>query len=174
MIFSCILCFRDKSNSLSVVCHLFSTKLSTEMSGGVLIKTKWSDGFNLEWSDQQNSAIVDRSTVTSLYNSLLANNEIFVVPKHLSSAHVDGCQLSCLALPDFVSDSPSVDELGHHVDTLLKSQLLVARSVCSNTPFAALLQQRLIVLQRIFYAISAWSVSLCFIIPVGTAHLVIL
>lgn len=59
-------------------------------------------------------------------------------------------------LPDFdTADSPSTSELEQHVSELLSAQLLLARSICSESPFASILRQRLTVLQRMFHAIAA-------------------
>lgn len=56
-------------------------------------------------------------------------------------------------LPDFESEEVSTDEQQHYLNALLSSQLQLARAVCSDSPFASVLQKRFIVLQRIFYAI---------------------
>ncbi len=59
------------------------------------------------------------------------------------------------ALPDFESETVSAEEQQHYLNSLLSSQLQLARAVCSDSPFASVLQKRFIVLQRIFYAICA-------------------
>ena len=56
-------------------------------------------------------------------------------------------------LPDFESEEVSTEEQQHYLNALLSSQLQLARAVCSDSPFASVLQKRFIVLQRIFYAI---------------------
>lgn len=59
-------------------------------------------------------------------------------------------------LPDFdTADSPSTAELEQHVSELLSAQLLLARSICSESPFASILRQRLTILQRMFHAIAS-------------------
>ena len=58
------------------------------------------------------------------------------------------------SLPDFDHEQLSTTEQEHYLDSLLASQLSLARSVCSDSPFSALLHKRLTVLQRIYYAIS--------------------
>ena len=57
-------------------------------------------------------------------------------------------------LSDFESDPPSMEEQGHYLNGLLTSQLGLARTICSNSSFAVVLQKRLTVLQRIFYAVA--------------------
>ena len=56
-------------------------------------------------------------------------------------------------LPDFESEAVSSEEQQHYLNALLSSQLQLARAVCSDSPFASVLQKRFIVLQRVFYAI---------------------
>ncbi len=58
-------------------------------------------------------------------------------------------------LPDFESEPVSVEEQQHYLSTLLSSQLQLARAVCADSPFAAVLHKRFVVLQRIFYAVCA-------------------
>jgi E3 ubiquitin-protein ligase HERC1 len=129
------------------------------MAGGFLIKTKWSDGFNLAWADEKNGSIADRTVVTALYERLLSNQEVVSVPSRLVAGHLNGGRLASPPLPDYSVESPSVDEQDHYLDALLREQLLLARSVCFDTPFALLLQRRLTILQRIFYAVTTRYVS---------------
>ena len=59
-------------------------------------------------------------------------------------------------LPDFEPPcGVSHEEQEHYLLGLLTSQLSLARAICSDSPFAAVLQKRLIVLQRIFFAIAS-------------------
>jgi len=124
------------------------------MAGGLLFKTKWSDSLNLTWANEKNSYLADRAAVDVLYGRLLSNQEVVIVPSRLSVASLNGGRLSSLPLPDYVVENPSVEEQEHYLDALLREQLLLARSVCFDTPFATLLQRRLIVFQRIFHAIT--------------------
>lgn len=48
----------------------------------------------------------------------------------------------------------SSEEQEHYLNALLKSQLALARMVCADSPFAAILQKRLVILQRIFFAVA--------------------
>jgi len=120
------------------------------MAMGVSVKTKWSDSLNLAWIDEKNRTIASRDNVVNLYSRLLSAREVVVVPS--SCAHLISRQL--VPLPDYSVEPPSIDELEHQRNALLKGQLALARPVCSDSPFSAVLQQRLIILQRIFYAIS--------------------
>ena len=121
------------------------------------MKTKWSDSLNLAWIDEKNHAIASRDSVVNLYSRLLSAREIIVVPSSL--AHLVSRQL--VPLPDYSVEPPSIDELEHQCNSLLKGQLALARPVCFDSPFSAILQQRLIILQRIFYAVSIRYESCC-------------
>jgi len=121
------------------------------------VKTKWSDSLNLAWIDEKNHAIASRDSVVNLYSRLLSAREIIVVPSSL--AHLVSRQL--VPLPDYSVEPPSIDELEHQCNSLLKGQLALARPVCFDSPFSAILQQRLIILQRIFYAVSIRYESCC-------------
>lgn len=124
------------------------------MAGGLIIKTKWADSLNQSWADECSTFITERSAVDTLYDQLRRGQEIVTVPSRLLSSHLGGNRLMSPSLPDYVADLPSVDELGHHLDAVLQAQLTLARSVCFDTPFAALLQRRLTVFQRICYAVT--------------------
>jgi len=128
------------------------------MALGLPVKTKWSDSLNLAWIEEKNHAITSRDNVASLYRRLLSAREVVVVPSSL--AHLMSRQL--VPLPDYSVEPPTIDELEHQRNALLKGQLALARPVCSDSPFSAILQQRLIILQRIFYAISTRYQSLLF------------
>lgn len=117
---------------------------------GLPVKTKWSDSLNLAWIEEKNRAIASRDSVINLYSRLLSAREIAVVPSSL--AHLVSRQL--VPLPDYSVDPPSVEELEHQCDALLRGQLALARPVCFDSPFSAILQQRITILQRIFYAVS--------------------
>lgn len=107
---------------------------------------EWVEHTNGSWSSKDCNQLVHRDSVQSLYNNLLYNNEIRVV--NLSISTYNDMQM----LPDFQFDSRPVD-LENYATTLLLSQLELARSVCSQTPFALYLKKRLIVMKRIFYAL---------------------
>lgn len=67
------------------------------------------------------------------------------------------------SLPDFQQESVSSEEEDLYLDSLLSSQLKLAQAICADTPFARVLQRRLVVLQRIFYAISSkYHDKVCF------------
>ncbi|XP_061671695.1 probable E3 ubiquitin-protein ligase HERC1 isoform X2 [Syngnathoides biaculeatus] len=111
------------------------------------VKLKWLEHLNSSWITEDSESIATREGVSILYAKLLANKEVVVLPQ----------QVLCLKgpqLPDFERESLSSDEQEHYLDALLDSQLALAKMVCSDSPFAAALRKRVLVLQRIFYALS--------------------
>ena len=58
------------------------------------------------------------------------------------------------ALPDYDHDTLSTEEQEDFLTSLLNSQLALANAVCSESHFSAVLQKRLVVLQRVFHAIT--------------------
>ncbi|KAM9317693.1 putative E3 ubiquitin-protein ligase HERC1 [Pholidichthys leucotaenia] len=111
------------------------------------VKFKWLEHLNSSWITEDSESIATREGVSVLYSKLLANKEVVLLPQ----------QVLCLKgpqLPDFERESLSSDEQEHYLDALLSSQLALAKMVCSDSPFAAALRKRVLVLQRIFYALS--------------------
>ncbi|XP_037104179.1 probable E3 ubiquitin-protein ligase HERC1 isoform X3 [Syngnathus acus] len=111
------------------------------------VKLKWLEHLNSSWITEDSESIATREGVSVLYSKLLANKEVVLLPQ----------QVLCLKgpqLPDFERESLSSDEQEHYLDALLGSQLALAKMVCSDSPFAAALRKRVLVLQRIFYALS--------------------
>ncbi|XP_047196036.1 probable E3 ubiquitin-protein ligase HERC1 [Hippoglossus stenolepis] len=111
------------------------------------VKLKWLEHLNSSWITEDSESIATREGVSVLYSKLLANKEVVLLPQ----------QVLCLKgpqLPDFERESLSSDEQEHYLDALLSSQLALAKMVCSDSPFAAALRKRVLVLQRIFYALS--------------------
>ncbi|XP_067298543.1 probable E3 ubiquitin-protein ligase HERC1 isoform X4 [Pseudorasbora parva] len=111
------------------------------------VKLKWLEHLNSSWIAEDSESISTREGVTLLYGKLLANKEVVLLPQ----------QVLCLKgpqLPDFERECLSSDEQEHYLDALLASQLALAKTVCSDSPFATALRKRLLVLQRVFYALS--------------------
>ncbi|ERE75743.1 putative E3 ubiquitin-protein ligase HERC1-like protein [Cricetulus griseus] len=111
------------------------------------VKLKWLEHLNSSWITEDSESIATREGVTVLYSKLVSNKEVVPLPQ----------QVLCLKgpqLPDFERESLSSDEQDHYLDALLSSQLALAKMVCSDSPFAGALRKRLLVLQRVFYALS--------------------
>lgn len=112
------------------------------------VKLKWLEHLNSSWISEDSESISTREGVALLYSKLLINKEVVLLPQ----------QVLCLKgpqLPDFERECLSRDEQEHYLDALLASQLALAKTVCSDSPFASALRKRLLVLQRIFYALSS-------------------
>ncbi|XP_069758992.1 probable E3 ubiquitin-protein ligase HERC1 isoform X8 [Narcine bancroftii] len=111
------------------------------------VKLKWLEHLNSSWITEDSESIATREGVSILYDKLISSKEVVPLPQ----------QVLCLKgpqLPDFERESLSNDEQEHYLDALLSSQLALAKMVCSDSPFAAALWKRLLVLQRVFYALS--------------------
>ncbi|MBZ3889111.1 putative E3 ubiquitin-protein ligase HERC1 [Sciurus carolinensis] len=111
------------------------------------VKLKWLEHLNSSWITEDSESIATREGVAILYSKLVSNKEVVPLPQ----------QVLCLKgpqLPDFERESLSSDEQDHYLDALLSSQLALAKMVCSDSPFAGALRKRLLVLQRVFYALS--------------------
>ncbi|XP_066448386.1 probable E3 ubiquitin-protein ligase HERC1 isoform X1 [Eleutherodactylus coqui] len=111
------------------------------------VKLKWLEHLNSSWITEDSESIATREGVSVLYAKLVSNKEVVPLPQ----------QVLCLKgpqLPDFERESLSCDEQDHYLDALLSSQLALAKVVCSDSPFAGALRKRLLVLQRVFYALS--------------------
>ncbi|KAM3626014.1 uncharacterized protein V6R79_021387 [Siganus canaliculatus] len=111
------------------------------------VKLKWLEHLNGSWITEDSESIATREGVSVLYSKMLTNKEAVLLPQQVLS--LKGPQL-----PDFERESLSSDEQEHYLDALLSSQLALAKMVCSDSPFAAALRKRVLVLQRIFYALS--------------------
>ncbi|XP_071965475.1 probable E3 ubiquitin-protein ligase HERC1 isoform X2 [Antedon mediterranea] len=118
------------------------------MAGTMPVKLKWLEHLNSSWIMEDWREITCRDGVQKLYERLETNKEISSLPRqgvHLQGPH----------LPDFERETPSLEEQEHYLKALLNNQQSLARNVCSDSPFASGLQKRLVILQRVFYAISS-------------------
>ncbi|XP_067667414.1 probable E3 ubiquitin-protein ligase HERC1 [Haliotis asinina] len=118
------------------------------MSATQQIKVKWIEHFNSSWVSEDCESITTEEGLRELYTRLESNKE--VQPVSQQAIHLRGP-----TLPDFERDAFSLDEQEHLLNTLRSSQLFLAEVVCSNTPFAQKLQQRLVILQRVYHAVSS-------------------
>ncbi|XP_033110692.1 probable E3 ubiquitin-protein ligase HERC1 [Anneissia japonica] len=119
-----------------------------KMTGTMPVKLKWLEHLNSSWIMEDWREVTCREGVQKLYERLKTNKEISNLPRQ--GIHLQGPQL-----PDFERETPSLEEQDHYLKALLNNQLSLARNVCSASPFASGLQKRLVILQRIFYAISS-------------------
>uniref|UniRef100_T1JES7 HECT-type E3 ubiquitin transferase n=1 Tax=Strigamia maritima TaxID=126957 RepID=T1JES7_STRMM len=112
------------------------------------LKFKWLEHLNGMWVHEDCRTVVNRQDTRNLFERLVAFKEVTVMPQQV--LHLRGP-----ALPDYEHDNISHEEQEHYLDALLTNQLTLARTVCSDSPFALLLRQKLMILQRIFHAVSS-------------------
>ncbi|GFO36542.1 HECT and rld domain-containing e3 ubiquitin protein ligase family member 1, partial [Plakobranchus ocellatus] len=112
-------------------------------------KFKWIEHFNSIWVEEDCESLTLKDDLEGLYQRLIVNKEIVCIPPQ-------AIFLKGPTLPDFssASENASLDEQEHLLDSLLANQLFLAEVVSSNTPFAQLLMKRVLVLQRMYYALS--------------------
>ncbi|XP_033633807.1 probable E3 ubiquitin-protein ligase HERC1 isoform X2 [Asterias rubens] len=118
------------------------------MSSNMSMKLKWMEHLNASWVTEDWGLVASREGTLELYDRLVTNKEVISAPR--PSLHLQGPQL-----PDYEREPPSPEEQEHFLEALLSNQLNLARTVCSESPFASALQKRLAVLRRIFHAISS-------------------
>jgi len=112
------------------------------------LKLNCLDHFDSAWANEDFEAILTRKGVISLYEKLLSNKEAVALIQ-------SPLQLRGPLLPDFERGIASQNEQDQFLNDLLSSQLMLARTVSSDSPFYSTLRRRLAILQRIFCAISA-------------------
>nr|KAG5688183.1 hypothetical protein BaRGS_021374 [Batillaria attramentaria] len=114
---------------------------------GCKYKLKWFDHLNSSWVTEDCESITYEDDLNALYERLLDNKEVILFPPQ-------AINISGPSLPAFDTESFTVDEQDHLLDSLLASQLFLASVVYSNTPFSLKLRKRQLVLQRIYHAVS--------------------
>ena len=122
------------------------------MTSNLPVRLKWMEHMNASWVAEDWGKVASREGVMELYNRLIANKEVVGAPRH--SLHLQGPQL-----PDFERETPSTEEQEHFLELLLGTQLGLARSICTDSPFSCTLKKRLLVLRRIFHSVSNKEVS---------------
>ncbi|KAH9513369.1 putative E3 ubiquitin-protein ligase herc1 [Bulinus truncatus] len=112
-------------------------------------KFKWIEHFNSIWVEEDCEGLTLKDDLESLYQRLVANKEIVCIPPQ-------AIFLKGPTLPDFNPslETYNIEEQEHLLDSLLSNQLFLAEVVSSNTPFAQVLMKRVLVLQRMYYALS--------------------
>lgn len=102
---------------------------------------------NASWSSKDCDDLANRDFVKTVYESLLQSKEVRIIPTAATSCN------DIRILPDFQSEISLPVDLDHYITTLLLTQLELAKSVCSQTQYAVILKQRLLILKRIYYAL---------------------
>ncbi|XP_069137757.1 probable E3 ubiquitin-protein ligase HERC1 isoform X1 [Argopecten irradians] len=111
------------------------------------IHSKFGEHFHSSWVLEDCEMIAMPSGMDGCYQRLLNNKEVTELP-------LQAINLRGPALPDFDNDIVTTDEQEHLINALLGSQLNIAKTVCSLSNFSKSLNKRLVVLQRIYTAVS--------------------
>lgn len=100
-------------------------------------KFKWTEHFNSIWVEEDCESLTLKDDLEGLYQRLATNKEIVCIPPQ-------AIFLKGPTLPDFSfsSESYSLDEQEHLLDSLLSNQLFLAEVVSSNTPFAQVIHKK--------------------------------
>lgn len=119
------------------------------MESGVTtnVETEWADHANVSWSAKDCDSITQRDSVQSLFDGLVTNKEVRLIPESISTYN------DVQILPDFQYDFMPPVDLEYYVTKLLSAQLDLAKNICSSTAFATVLRYRLLILRRIYYAL---------------------
>lgn len=129
-----------------------------------VFKSKWLDHYNNIWVSGASEVIATREGILILFGRLLTNKEICQVPpsqciprggilKKFLTIHDDYSRVSAI-FPDFDPSKVSPDKLEPLISAMLEQQLESAYVAMADTPFFTVLKQRLLVLQRIYYAVN--------------------
>ncbi|ELU01326.1 hypothetical protein CAPTEDRAFT_215877 [Capitella teleta] len=117
------------------------------MSSSPCVKMKWAEHLNTAWVAENLESAMGREGASELYERLVLMQEVIATPQEV--LHLKGPPL-----PDFDSEKLTSTEQAHFLEQLLASQNNLGRAVCADSPFCSLLQKRLTIFRRIFYAIS--------------------
>lgn len=114
----------------------------------VNIELDWKEHKNGLWSLQDCDSIANRDLVQSIYDILLQNEEVRLVPYTTSSNNTDS-QL----LQQFQFESGSAADLKHYARKIIHLQFELVKETFSASNFPQVLKQRLLILKRIYHAI---------------------
>ncbi|XP_066566869.1 probable E3 ubiquitin-protein ligase HERC1 isoform X2 [Amia ocellicauda] len=107
---------------------------------------KWQEHLNGSWAAEDSVQTATRQGAATLYSKLLNNKEVVGLAQPVQD-------LIGPRLPDFQYDVSAVEEREEYLAALLHSQHCLARRTLASTPYAVALHHRLVVLQRIYYAL---------------------
>ncbi|KAM4527576.1 putative E3 ubiquitin-protein ligase HERC1 isoform 4-T4 [Odontesthes bonariensis] len=107
---------------------------------------KWQEHFNSSWAAEDSVQTARRHGATGLYNKLLYNKEVVSLAQPVQ-------ELVGPRLPDFECDSSASAEKEEYLSSLLHSQRWLAHRMLTQTSYTQALHHRLVVLQRIYYAL---------------------
>ncbi|XP_063334410.1 probable E3 ubiquitin-protein ligase HERC1 isoform X1 [Pelmatolapia mariae] len=107
---------------------------------------KWQEHFNSSWAAEDSLQTARRHGAAALYDKLLHNKEVVTLAQPVQ-------ELAGPRLPDFECESSASAEKEEYLSSLLRSQRWLAHRVLTQTSYTLGLHHRLVVLQRIYYAL---------------------
>uniref|UniRef100_A0A3Q2QMR5 Hect domain and RLD 7 n=1 Tax=Fundulus heteroclitus TaxID=8078 RepID=A0A3Q2QMR5_FUNHE len=107
---------------------------------------KWQEHFNSSWAAEDSTQTSRRRGAAALYDKLLYNKEVVTLAQPVQ-------ELAGPRLPDFECESSTSAEKEEYLSALLRSQRWLAHRMLTRTSYTLGLHQRLVVLQRIYYAL---------------------
>ncbi|XP_041666433.1 probable E3 ubiquitin-protein ligase HERC1 isoform X2 [Cheilinus undulatus] len=107
---------------------------------------KWQEHFNSSWASEDSIQTARRHGAAELYNKLLQNKEVVTLAQPVQ-------ELVGPRLPDFECESSASAEKEEYLSSLLHSQRWLAHRMLTQTSYTLGLHHRLVVLQRIYYAL---------------------
>ncbi|XP_042364650.1 probable E3 ubiquitin-protein ligase HERC1 isoform X3 [Plectropomus leopardus] len=107
---------------------------------------KWQEHFNSSWAAEDSVKTARRHGAAALYNKLLHNKEVVTLAQPVQ-------ELVGPRLPDFECESSAAAEKEEYLSSLLHSQRWLAHRMLTQTSYTLGLHHRLVVLQRIYYAL---------------------
>ncbi|KAI7795921.1 putative E3 ubiquitin-protein ligase HERC1-like [Triplophysa rosa] len=110
------------------------------------VMLKWQEHLNSSWAAEDSLKTATRYGASALYAKLLHNKEVVGLAQPVQD-------LMGPRLPDFQYESSAEEEKEEYLSALLHSQRCLAHRMLARTPFALSVHHRLIILQRVFYAL---------------------
>ncbi|KAM9306994.1 putative E3 ubiquitin-protein ligase HERC1 [Pholidichthys leucotaenia] len=107
---------------------------------------KWQEHFNSSWAAEDSGQTARRQDAAVLYDKLLHNKEVVTLAQPVQ-------ELVGPRLPDFECESSMSAEKEEYLSSLLRSQRWLAHRMLTQTSYTLGLHHRLVVLQRIYYAL---------------------
>lgn len=107
---------------------------------------KWQEHLNSSWAAEDSIQTATRYGAAALYNKLLHNKEVVILAQPIQ-------ELIGPRLPDFECESCASAEKEEYLSSLLHSQRWLAHRMLTQASYTLGLQNRLVVLQRIYYAL---------------------
>ncbi|KAF7696652.1 hypothetical protein HF521_005070 [Silurus meridionalis] len=110
------------------------------------VMLKWQEHLNSSWAAEDSTQTATRGGASYLYAKLLHHKEALALALPVQD-------LLGPRLPDFQHDSSANEERDEYLQALLRSQRCLGHRVLAHWPFSISLHQRLVALQRIYYAL---------------------